>query len=250
MSALLELREVRAGYGSGPDILNGITLTIDAGSTTCVIGPNGAGKSTMLKAIAGLLPLRGGEMRFAGERIDGRRADQVLRSGVCFVPTDRSLFGDMTVQENLTMAGYSLDDRDELDARIEEVFEMFPVLAERRSQRARTLSGGQQQMAALARAWILRPRLLLVDEPSMGLAPQVTEQVFAVLDRFRDAGMTVLLVEQNAHRGLECAQWGCVLDLGAKRFEGPADSILTNPEIRELYLGRRSDANGGAGAAG
>ena len=249
MTALLELRDVRAGYGSGPDILAGVTLDVSAGATTCVIGPNGAGKSTMLKAIAGLLPVRAGEVRFDGERLDGQRADQVLRRGVCLVPTDRSLFGDMTVRENLTMAGYSIGDRAELGPRIEEVFEMFPVLAERRSQRARTLSGGQQQMAALARAWILRPRMLLVDEPSMGLAPQVTEEVFEVIDSFRAAGMTVLLVEQNAHKGLECSQWGCVLDLGTKRFDGPADSILAHPEIRELYLGRRSNG-GGAGDEG
>jgi len=244
--AVLELEDVRAGYGSGPDILNGITLGVDEGETTCVIGPNGAGKSTMLKTIAGLLRVRSGEIRFDGKRIDGLRADQVLGEGVCFVPTDRSLFGDMTVRENLAMAGYSLGSREVLHERIDEVLEMFPILAERSSQRARTLSGGQQQMAALARAWILRPRMLLVDEPSMGLAPQVSDQVFGVIRDFREAGMTVLLVEQNARKGLECAQWGCVLDLGTKRFDGPADSILANPEIHELYLGRQADGNGGA----
>ncbi|HEX2129858.1 MAG TPA: ABC transporter ATP-binding protein [Solirubrobacterales bacterium] len=243
--ALLELDEVRAGYGSGPDILNGITLSVGEGDTTCVIGPNGAGKSTMLRAIAGLLNVRAGEIRFDGRRIDGLRPDQVLGEGICFVPTDRSLFGEMTVRENLAMAGYSLDSRDLLNERVREVMEMFPVLAERSSDRARTLSGGQQQMAALARAWILRPRVLLVDEPSMGLAPQVSAQVFEVIRSFRDAGMTVVLVEQNARKGLECAQWGCVLDLGRKRFDGPADSILANPEIHELYLGRQ--ANGGNG---
>jgi branched-chain amino acid transport system ATP-binding protein len=200
----------------------------------------------MLRAIAGLLGVRSGEIRFDGKRIDGLRADQVLGRGVCFVPTDRNLFGDMTVRENLTMAGYSLDRRDVLNERIDEVMEMFPILAERSSQRARTLSGGQQQMLALARAWILRPRVLLVDEPSMGLAPQVSEQVFEVIRSFRDAGMTVLLVEQNAHKGLECAQWGCVLDLGTKRFDGPADSILANPEIHKLYLGRQANGKGGA----
>jgi branched-chain amino acid transport system ATP-binding protein len=242
--ALLELRDLRAGYGSGPDILTGVTLDVDEGATTCVIGPNGAGKSTMLKAIVGLVRVRTGEVRFDGERLDGLRPDQVLDRGVCFVPTDRCLFPEMTVRENLAMAGYSIDDRELLASRIDEVLEMFPVLAERRTERARTLSGGQQQMLALARAWILRPRLLLVDEPSMGLAPQVTEQVFGMLREFRESGLTVLLVEQNARKGLECSQWGCVLDLGAMRFDGPADSILANPEIHELYLGRQAKANG------
>jgi branched-chain amino acid transport system ATP-binding protein len=245
--AVLALDQVHAGYGSGPDILSGVTLELDEGETTCVIGPNGAGKSTMLKAIAGMIGVRSGEIRVDGERIDGLRPDQVLGRGVCLVPTDRSLFGEMTVRENLAMAGYSINDRATLATRIQEVLEMFPVLAERSAQRARTLSGGQQQMAALARAWILRPRVLLVDEPSMGLAPQVSEQVFEIITGFRDSGMTVLLVEQNAHKGLECAQWGCVLDLGRKRFDGPAESILANPEIHELYLGRQATAAGAEG---
>jgi branched-chain amino acid transport system ATP-binding protein len=248
--AVLELHDVRAGYGSGPDILNGIDLEVVEGETTCVIGPNGAGKSTMLKAIAGLVRVRSGEIRFDGDRLDGMRPDQVLSAGVCFVPTDRSLFGDMTVRENLTMAGYSIDSRELVRRRIDEVLEMFPLLAERTSQRARTLSGGQQQMVALARAWILRPRMLLVDEPSMGLAPQVSDQVFEVIRGFREAGMTVLLVEQNAHKGLECSQRGCVLDLGAKRFDGPADSILANPEIHELYLGHQAGTTGNGDNSG
>ena len=242
--ALLEMTHVRAGYGSGPDILNGVSLGVEEGSTTCVIGPNGAGKSTVLKAIMGLVKVRSGEVVFGGERLNGERPDQVLARGVCFVPQDRSLFPEMTVRENLAMAGYSLHRRKERDGRIDEALDAFPVLAERRSQRARTLSGGEQQMLALARAWILKPRLLLVDEPSMGLAPQVTRQVFDVIRRFHELGMTVLLVEQNARQGLECADHGIVLDLGRKRLEGAADSILTNPEVRELYLGKQLERNG------
>jgi branched-chain amino acid transport system ATP-binding protein len=244
--ALLEMRDVRAGYGAGPDILTGVSLAVEEGSTCCVIGPNGAGKSTVLKAIMGLVDVRGGEIAFAGEPLIGRRPDEVLGRGVCFVPQDRSLFPEMTVRENLAMAGYSLGRRTKLDGRIAEALEAFPVLAERRSQRARTLSGGQQQMLALARAWILKPRLLLVDEPSMGLAPQVTRQVFDVIRRFRDLGMTVLLVEQNARQGLECAERGAVLDLGRTRFEGEAASILVHPEVRELYLGRQLARGGPA----
>jgi len=246
--ALLELDDVRAGYGSGPDILNGVSLQVQESSTSCVIGPNGAGKSTVLKAIMGLVDVRGGEVSVGGERLTGQRPDQVLAHGVCFVPQDRSLFPEMTVRENLSMAGYSLGRRRKAEARIDEALDAFPVLAERRSQRARTLSGGQQQMLALARAWILKPRLLLVDEPSMGLAPQVTKQVFDVIRRFRALGMTVLLVEQNARQGLECSDRGIVLDLGRKRFEGAADSILTHPEVRELYLGKQRERHGNGAA--
>jgi branched-chain amino acid transport system ATP-binding protein len=246
---LLELRGVRAGYGSGPDILNGVSLEVEEGSTSCVIGPNGAGKSTLLKAIMGLLKVRGGEIEFDGEPLTGRRPDEVLARGVCFVPQDRSLFPEMTVRENLAMAGYSLGRRKKYESRIDEALEAFPVLADRRSQRARTLSGGEQQMLALARAWILKPKLLLVDEPSMGLAPQVTRQVFEVIRRFRELGMTVLLVEQNARQGLECADHGIVLDLGRKRFEGEAGSILAHPDVRELYLGKQLDSNGSGGSS-
>ena len=249
--ALLEMRDVRAGYGRGPDILTGVSLGVEDGSTCCVIGPNGAGKSTVLKAIMGLLDVRAGQITFADESLKGRRPDEVLARGVCFVPQDRSLFPDMTVRENLAMAGYSLGRRSRIEGRIAEALDAFPILAERRSQRARTLSGGQQQMLALARAWILKPRLLLVDEPSMGLAPEVTRQVFDVIRRFHDLGMTVLLVEQNARQGLECADHGVVLDLGQTRFDGDAGSILVHPAVRELYLGRQlaRGRNGGSAPA-
>jgi branched-chain amino acid transport system ATP-binding protein len=238
MGELLEVRDVRAGYGNGPDILGGVSLSLREGTTACVIGPNGAGKSTLLRVVAGLLRPRAGSIELRGQRIDGLRPDQVLDRGVCFVPQERSLFPEMTVRENLRMAGYLLRDRRLLHERVAGALEAFPVLDERRSQRARTLSGGQQQMLALARAWILQPRVLLVDEPSMGLAPQVAREVFDVLGRFRAAGMTVLLVEQNAQDGLDCADWGYVLDLGRNRFDGPAESILADPQVRELYLGR------------
>jgi branched-chain amino acid transport system ATP-binding protein len=243
--ALLDLRDVRAGYGSGPDILNGVSMTVGEGQTACIVGPNGAGKSTTLKAIAGLLKARSGDVLFDGESIVRLRPDEVLRRGVCFVPQDRSLFPDMSVRENLAMAGYSIAGKAELNRRIDEALEMFPILAERRTQRARTLSGGQQQMLALARAWIVKPRLLLVDEPSMGLAPQVVQEVFAVIQRFRDVGMSVLLVEHNVTEALDCSDWGYVLDLGRNGFDGPADSILANPSVRELYLGKRVSERAG-----
>jgi branched-chain amino acid transport system ATP-binding protein len=238
MSTLV-LKGVHAGYGRGPDILNGISMTIESGTCCCVIGPNGAGKSTILKVVSGLLKPRAGTVSIDGERIDGHRPDQVIRTGICLVPQDRSLFPDMTVNENLRMAGYLLKNKRKLRERVDVVYDLFPLLHERSSQRARTLSGGQQQLVALSRALILEPRILLVDEPSLGLAPLVANQIFDTITRFRELGMTVLLVEQNARKGLESADVGFVVDLGRERFQGPADTILSHPEIRELYLGRR-----------
>jgi branched-chain amino acid transport system ATP-binding protein len=238
MSTLV-LDGVRAGYGSGPDILNGISMTVESGTLCCVIGPNGAGKSTILKVVSGLLKPRAGTVTLDGRRIDGLRPDQVIGAGVCLVPQDRSLFPEMTVKENLRMAGYLVTDRRKLERRLDAVHEMFPLLEERAGQRARTLSGGQQQLVALARALILEPRILLVDEPSLGLAPLVANQIFDTIRQFKELGMTILLVEQNARKGLECADVGFVVDLGRERFQGPAGTILEHPEIRELYLGRR-----------
>jgi branched-chain amino acid transport system ATP-binding protein len=239
---LLEVKNVSAGYGSGPNILNGVDLAVERGKTYCIIGPNGAGKSTLLKTICGLLRPRGGTIALAGHRLDGLRPDQVLAHGVCFVPQDRSLFPDMTVLENLQMGGYTLRDRRKLAERIAAAFAMFPILAERRSQRARTMSGGQQQMLAMARALLLDPQLILLDEPSIGLAPQIVQQVFDSIARLRTAGKTLVIVEQNARKGLEHADRGYVLDLGTTRLEGPAASLLSDPRIEELYLGKRRAA--------
>jgi branched-chain amino acid transport system ATP-binding protein len=158
---------------------------------------------------------------------------------VCFVPQDRSLFPEMTVAENLLMGGYTLRDRRALAGRIAAAYAMFPILDERRSQRARSLSGGQQQMLAMARALLLDPAVILLDEPSLGLAPQVVQQVFDAVARLKATGKTLVIVEQNARKGLECADLGCVLDLGEKRLEGPAETLLHDPKIQELYLGKR-----------
>ena len=238
--ALLEVDNIRAGYGDGPDILKGLSVEIEQRKTYCIIGPNGAGKSTLLRAICGLLHPREGEVRFKGEILNKYRTDEILRRGISFVPQDRSLFPDMTVKENLRMGGYILRGRKELDQRIKEVLDMFPILAERSSQQAKTLSGGQQQMLAIGRALVLRPEVIMLDEPSLGLAPKIAQFIFDNIAQLRDTGMTVILVEQNARKGLECADWGCVLDLGINRFEGPADSILNDPRIQELYLGKQN----------
>lgn len=236
---LLEINEVVAGYGKGPDILKGVDLKVEAGQVQCIIGPNGAGKSTLLKVISGMLSPRSGQIHFKGERIDRLRPDQILAKGICFVPQERSLFPDMTVIENLRMGGYVLKDQHLIDERINQAFERFPILGEKRNQKAKTLSGGQQQMLVMGRTLVLQPSIILLDEPSLGLAPRIVEQVFEIIEVFRKAGMTVLIVEQNARKGLECADWGCVLDLGKNRFEGAADTILDDPRIQELYLGLR-----------
>lgn len=236
---LLEVENITAGYGAGPNILDGVSLQIEQGKSYCIIGPNGAGKSTLLRTICGLLRPRSGRIVFKGEILNGLRPDQILRKGICFVPQDRSLFPEMSVKENLLMAGYTLADRRELEHRIQMVFALFPILKERQSQAAQTLSGGEQQMLAMARALILKPDLIMLDEPSLGLAPMVAAQVFESIKKLRELGITILLVEQNARKGLECADWGYVLDLGRNRFEGPAHTLLSDPQIEELYLGRR-----------
>jgi branched-chain amino acid transport system ATP-binding protein len=235
---LLQIENITAGYGIGPDILTGLSLNVEKGKSYCIIGPNGAGKSTLLRVICGLLHPRTGKILHNGEDISNLRTDEILHRGICFVPQDFSLFPDMTVKENLRMGGYIMKDRKEVDNRIEEVFEMFPILQEKSSDFAKTLSGGQQQMLAIGRSLILRPKVIMLDEPSLGLAPVIIKQIFESISRLKDAGMTIIMVEQNAHKGLEFAEWGCVLDLGTNRFEGPSDTILNDPRIQELYLGK------------
>ena len=240
--ALLEVRDVDAGYGAGPNILRGLSLKVEAGKSYCIIGPNGAGKSTLLKVISGLLPTRAGEVTFRGVPFNEARPDQVLAAGICFVPQEQAVFPEMSVRENLVMGGYLVKDRGLIKTRMDRVFELFPILAQRASLDAGKLSGGQQQMLTLGRALMIDPDILMLDEPSLGLAPQVADQIFATIRELEDLGITIVMVEQNAIRGLQLADWGVVLDLGIVRFEGPADTILEDQRIRELYLGKAVDA--------
>lgn len=247
--SLLELTGVQAGYGIGPDILSEVTMAIEPGRTYCMIGPNGAGKSTLLKLICGILHPRAGEVIFDGQKINGLRPDQILGRGICFVPQDRTLFPEMTVRENLTMGAYLVRDKRVIDERMKQVMSLFPILAERAGQLAQTMSGGEQQMLAMARALMIQPKLMMIDEPSLGLAPQATVQVFEIIRKLRDdLNVTILLVEQNVRKGLEVSDWAFVLDLGNMRFQGPASEILADPRIRDLYLGKApppsSDARG------
>lgn len=241
MSKLLEATGVVAGYGDGPAILNGADLSVHPRKVHCIIGPNGAGKSTLLKAIVGMLKVRKGDVRYKGESLKGLRPDKILRKGICFVPQERALFPKMTVRENLRMGGYSITDDSYLNNRIGEIEEQFPILKERHNQHAGTLSGGQQQILSMARTMILKPEIVMLDEPSLGLAPKIVREVFGVMQMMAKEGITIILVEQNALMGLKYSDWGVVLDLGRSLFDGPAQEILEDPRIQELYLGGMKD---------
>jgi branched-chain amino acid transport system ATP-binding protein len=240
---MLKLENVVAGYGYGPDIIKNINLELNKGDIKCIIGPNGAGKSTVLKAIAGIIKPRNGTVVFNSEdgdvNLSGMETYKIMKTGLCFIPQDRSLFTTLTVAENLAMAGYTLTDKQELKIRTEEVLETFPRLKERLSQYAGTMSGGEQQQLIFARAIILKPRVILIDEPSLGLAPAIVEQAFQHIENIASKGVSILLVEQNARRGLSSSNYGTVMDLGEIVFEKDASEVLNDDRIQELYLGKR-----------
>lgn len=234
----LQVSNLTAGYRSGPDIINGLSLDIEQGHSYCIIGPNGAGKSTLLKVIAGILSPRSGSISFLGEDVGGLRPDELLAKSICFVPQDPSLFPKMTVRQNLVMGAFLEKERSTVKQRIDEIFEQFPILAERASQLAGTLSGGQQQILLMGRALMIKPKMMMIDEPSLGLAPQAADHVFEAIARLKGRGITVLLVEQSVERGLNASDWAFVLDLGQMRFEGPSSEILADRRIGELYMGK------------
>jgi branched-chain amino acid transport system ATP-binding protein len=231
----LSISGVIAGYGRG-DILKGVDLEVERGAITCVIGPNGAGKSTVLKVLSGLLTPRTGTVVLDGETISGRSPREVLGHGVVHVPQERSLFPSMSVWDNVLMGGYVLP-RATVRARIEQIAERYSIVRERRRAHAGSLSGGEQKIVEIARAMMLEPRLVLMDEPSMGLDPKARRLVFATVRELNEAGTTVLLVEQNARSGLEVANRGAVMETGTVRLEGDAHTLLDDPEVARLYLG-------------
>ena len=236
---LLELNDIQAGYGRAALVLRGLTVKVPAGTVVCLVGPNGAGKSTVLKVASGLLAPRSGQILVDGKDVTGQGPQQLLASGLSHVLQGHSVFREMTVAENVLLGGYTLKDKAVLDERVRFVQNLFPVVAERWKSLAGLLSGGQQKQVEFARSLMVSPKVVLLDEPSMGLDPKTTSTVFDQVVRMRDAGTAVLLVEQNARRALETADIGCVLDLGKVHVSGPAPQLLADPQLSELYLGGR-----------
>jgi neutral amino acid transport system ATP-binding protein len=231
---ILEVDGLEAGYGE-VTILHGVSLRVPRGSIVSVIGPNGAGKSTLLKALYGIVRPHGGSVRFEARDVTGRPAHELTALGLNYVPQLANVFPNMSVRENLEV-GASLLGRNRRAA-IDRVLEAFPLLAERRRQRAATLSGGQRKLLALGRALVTDPVLLLLDEPSAGLSPQAVDDVFGTIRRINESGVSLVIVEQNARRSLALSELGYVLDMGRNRYEGPGEQLLHDPKIAELYLG-------------
>jgi branched-chain amino acid transport system ATP-binding protein len=236
VDSILNLEEVVAGYG-GLTVLNGISLQAARGAITTIIGPNGAGKSTVFKTVFGLLPARSGRVVFEGREVTNFSPRKLLELGISYVPQGRNIFPELSVRHNLelgaTAAGRSVD----VAARIESVMERFPMLRERAHAQASTLSGGQQKLLEIGRCLLLDPKLMLIDEPSIGLSPRLVQETFAILHDLRAKGMSILMVEQNAKRALEASDFGVVIELGRTRMTGEARAILADPKVGQLFLG-------------
>ena len=233
---LLELKKLAVSYG-GIQAVKGIDLDVNLGELVCLIGANGAGKTTTLKGVCGMLPIKSGTIHYDGRDITGRPPFELVRGGLAMVPEGRGVFGALTIEENLAMGAYIRRDRDGVKADIERVFALFPRLKERRKQTAGTLSGGEQQMLAMGRALMSKPRLLLLDEPSMGLAPLMVQKVFETVLAVSREGVTILLIEQNAKLALEVSDRGYVMESGEITLQGEARSLLHDRKVRAAYLG-------------
>ncbi len=231
---MLKLTDVVSGY-TDLDIIRGVSLEVRKGEMVTIIGPNGSGKSTLLKTIFGLIRLRSGRIQFDGVDISRWRTDKIVRRGMGYVPQERNVFPSLTVMENLEMGAFIQKDR--FKEGLEEVLTIFPELKEKSEQKAGTLSGGEQKMVAVGRAMILKPKLLLLDEPSSGLSPRLIDTLFEKLVSINELGTALLIVEQNAKKTLAMSHRGYVLEMGMKRFEGDGKSLLTNEDVRALYLG-------------
>jgi branched-chain amino acid transport system ATP-binding protein len=236
--AILTLEGVVSGYGK-MTILNGTTASVRRGAITTVIGPNGAGKSTVFKTVFGLLPVRAGRIVFDGRDVTHFTPRRMLDAGVCYVPQGRNLFPELSVKHNLELGGVALADQGKLSGRVEAMLERFPMLREKARAQASTLSGGQQKLLEVARGLLLDPKLMLIDEPSIGLSPLMVREVFNILGDLRDKGVTILLIEQNAKQALEISDYGLVLEQGQTRIEDKAEKILADPRIGQLFLGGR-----------
>jgi branched-chain amino acid transport system ATP-binding protein len=247
---LLELRDIRTGYGK-IEVLHGLDLTVAAGEIITVIGANGAGKSTLLKAISGLVRLSGGNVSFEGERLDRLSVEQIVSRRIIQVPEGRQLFGPLTVAENLALGSYSRRGKGTPPAeRLKKVFALFPRLEERQEQQAGTLSGGEQQMLAIGRALMAEPLVLLLDEPSMGLAPIIVRDIFATLRTLNAEGLTMVLVEQDARIALSLAHRGLVMERGSIVLADSASALLADPEVQAIYFGQRAGGRASGAKAG
>jgi branched-chain amino acid transport system ATP-binding protein len=233
---MLALEDVRVAYGN-VEVLRGVSLRVAAGELVCLIGANGAGKTTTAKTISGLLRPRGGRVTFLDARIDGRPAHEILRAGIAHCPEGRRIFPDMTVRENLEMGAFVRGRATDITDDLDRVLERFPVLRQRARQLGGTLSGGEQQMLAIARALMSNPKLLVLDEPSLGLSPTMVEATFQLITEIRRQGVTVLMVEQNAYLALRMADRGYVMETGRMVLEGAARALLENEHVRRAYLG-------------
>ena len=238
-NALIEIRELRAGYGKA-EVLHGIDLHADKGQVITVIGPNGAGKSTLLNTVMGVLPIRGGELRFKGASINDLSLEERVMAGIALVPEKRELFGTMTVEDNLELGGFRQmrQGNAQWRSRIDDVYDLFPRLKERRLQLAGTLSGGERQMLAVGRSLMSHPEVLMLDEPSLGLAPLIVKEIFAIIETLRKTGVTIVLVEQNARAALAVADHGYVLEMGEVSVQGPARELAQDPRVIDTYLGK------------
>ncbi len=237
---IIDIDHVVAGYVAGVNILNGCSLELFEGEIVGIIGPNGAGKSTLLKALFGLIPVREGSVTFNGDDITGLRAHSLVAKGIGYVPQNNNVFSALTVEENLEMGVYLRPKK--FNERFEVVSEMFPRLFERRSQRAGSLSGGERQMLAMSRALMMEPDVLLLDEPSAGLSPALQDDVFVNCQKINEAGVSIIMVEQNAQRCLQICDRGYVLDQGRNAYTGPGRQLLHDPKVIELYLGTLATA--------
>jgi ABC-type branched-subunit amino acid transport system ATPase component len=233
--AILEATDVHAGYGDFL-VLKGVDLAVEEGQIVCLIGPNGAGKSTLFKSIYGLLTPSQGEITFRDESIVGLTQRELLNRGMAYVLQRNAVFPDMTVRENLEMGAFTAPDDYDLDAKVGEMCDLFPIVEERLDQKAGQLSGGQQQMVEFARGLMLDPDLLLLDEPTAGLAPKIIDQVFAKVEEINEFGVTILMIEQNIKTGIKYSDYAYLLENGQTKLDGPAETILDQPEIRDAYL--------------
>lgn len=233
---MLELKDLYGGYGK-ITILNGVSFKIPKASITTVIGPNGAGKSTVFKAIFGLLNIHSGQILLEGRDVTGQKPRDMIGHGVTYVPQGRNVVPQLSVYHNLELGGITADDQDRVKQRIEVVMDQFPMLRQFRDRKAIELSGGQQKQLEVARALLLDPKLILIDEPSIGLSPNLVQEVFRTLQRLRDEGVTILMVEQNAKAALAMSDFGLVLELGQTRMHDRADTLLNDPKVGQLFLG-------------